>query len=235
MLSLLEATSLNLIEVPPNVQGILVMEDVQASFNEDRYYISSREKVILDIITKMNRAASKLAEKKVNYVNSTMLYGESGTGKTTFGRYVAYRLGLPFAYLNFSHVLDSYLGGSQKIFRLFTVFFIVDAPVKVLVKGLSMREHIDRLNVTEVAPSIRLEDDKYTLRKPSLSNVYDGQGGTYQVNGEYLTLTPSDGNGPLEFKIDKDKIIYDEEMSDTNELITEYAIADGDEFCFIDN
>lgn len=43
-----------------------------------------------------------------------MLYGETGTGKTTFGKYVAYKLGLPFAYLNFSQCITSLLGGTSK-------------------------------------------------------------------------------------------------------------------------
>ena len=42
------------------------------------------------------------------------MYGESGTGKTTFGKYVAYKLGLPFAYLNFSQCITSALGGTSK-------------------------------------------------------------------------------------------------------------------------
>ncbi|MBO6243311.1 MAG: AAA family ATPase, partial [Clostridia bacterium] len=56
----------------------------------------------------------KLSEMGIRYLNSTLLYGESGTGKTTFGKYVAYKLGLPFAYLNFSQCISSYLGATSK-------------------------------------------------------------------------------------------------------------------------
>lgn len=90
------------------------MEDVSVSFNENRYYLSQREQEIAEKIISMNRVAGRLADIGVNYVNSTMLYGESGTGKTTFGRYLAHKMGLPFAYLNFSRTVDSYLGSTQK-------------------------------------------------------------------------------------------------------------------------
>ena len=39
-------------------------------------------------------------------------YGVSGTGKTTFGRYVAAMFELPFYYINFSRVIDSHLGST---------------------------------------------------------------------------------------------------------------------------
>jgi AAA+ superfamily predicted ATPase len=62
----------------------------------------------------MYQTSGKLAEMGIRYLNSVMLYGKSGTGKTMFGRYLAYKLGMPFAYLNFSHVISSYLGGTGK-------------------------------------------------------------------------------------------------------------------------
>ena len=77
-------------------------------------YLSNREKDVVEKILKLNKASQKLAEIGVNYINSTILYGESGTGKTTFGRYIAYKMGIPFAFLNFSRVVDSYLGSTQK-------------------------------------------------------------------------------------------------------------------------
>lgn len=56
----------------------------------------------------------KLSEMRIKYLNTTLLYGESGTGKTTFGKYVAYKLGMPFAYLNFAQCISSYLGATGK-------------------------------------------------------------------------------------------------------------------------
>ena len=62
----------------------------------------------------MNDVSLQLMEKQIPYLNATLLYGESGVGKTAFSRYVAYKLGLPYLYVNFSRMLDSYLGGTAK-------------------------------------------------------------------------------------------------------------------------
>lgn len=114
LLTRLNSSAMNLMELPADIKSLLIMEDVSVSFNENRYYLSRREQEIAEKIIRMNRVAGRLADIGVNYVNSTMLYGESGTGKTTFGRYLAYKMGLPFAYLNFSRTVDSYLGSTQK-------------------------------------------------------------------------------------------------------------------------
>lgn len=114
LLTRLNNSAMNLMELPSDIKNLLIMEDVSVSFNENRYYLSQREQEIADKVISMNRVAGKLADIGVNYVNTTMLYGESGTGKTTFGRYLAYKMGLPFAYLNFSRTVDSYLGSTQK-------------------------------------------------------------------------------------------------------------------------
>ena len=114
LLTRLNNSFMNLMELPADIKSLLIMEDVSVSFNEKRYYLSQREQEVAEKIINMNRVAGRLADIGVNYVNSTMLYGESGTGKTTFGRYLAYKMGLPFAYLNFSRTVDSYLGSTQK-------------------------------------------------------------------------------------------------------------------------
>lgn len=120
MLNHLNNSPLTLMELPPNLTGILVMEDISLSFHENRYYMTKEERNVIDRIIRMNQVAEKLAEYGVRYLNSTILYGESGTGKTTFGKYLAHRLGVPFAYLNFSQAIDSHLGDSQKnIARVF--------------------------------------------------------------------------------------------------------------------
>lgn len=113
-LTMLNNSVMNLMELPADLKNSLIMEDVSVSFNENRYYLSNRESKVVEKILKLNKASQRLAEIGVNYINSTILYGESGTGKTTLGRYIAYKMGIPFAYLNFSRVVDSYLGSTQK-------------------------------------------------------------------------------------------------------------------------
>lgn len=111
---ILESAGSNLIELPSDLKGIIYMEDVSNSFKEARYYLSNREKEVFESIIRMKRVNEKLMELGIPYINSTLLYGESGTGKTTFGRYVAYKTGLPFCYLNFSNLIDSYMGSTSR-------------------------------------------------------------------------------------------------------------------------
>lgn len=119
--SILESTGANMIELPYDLQNILCVEDVSNSFKEGRYYLSDREKEIYENIIRMQKVNQKLMEMGIPYINSTLLYGESGTGKTTFGKYVAYKTGLPFCYLNFSNLVDSYMGSTSKnISKAFT-------------------------------------------------------------------------------------------------------------------
>lgn len=113
--SVLESSGSNLIELPHDLKSILCVEDVSNSFREGRYYLSDREHEVFDNIMRMKKVNEKLMELGIPYLNSTLLYGESGTGKTTFGRYVAYKTGLPFCYLNFSNIVDSYMEIHQKI------------------------------------------------------------------------------------------------------------------------
>lgn len=104
----------SMMELPYDLKSILCMEDVSISFKEGRYYLSEREKEVFDSIVRMKKVNDRLMEMGIQYLNSTLLYGESGTGKTTFGRYVAYKMGLPFCYLNFSSLVDSHMGNTSK-------------------------------------------------------------------------------------------------------------------------
>lgn len=119
--SILESSGSNMIELPYDLKELLSVEDVSISFKEGRYYLSDREKTIYESIVQMQKVNQRLMEMGIPYINSTLLYGESGTGKTTFGKYVAYKTGLPFCYMNFSHLVDSYMGGTSKnISKAFT-------------------------------------------------------------------------------------------------------------------
>ncbi len=107
-------TQHNFIELPYDIKGILKMEDLSTTFNENRYFLTDKEKEVFNQISMAKNTNEKLTEMGIKYLNATLLYGESGTGKTTFGKYVAYKLGLPFAYLNFSQCISSYLGATSK-------------------------------------------------------------------------------------------------------------------------
>lgn len=103
-----------LLELPPDVQNLLFKEDVSGTFIPERYYVSEREAVLTERILRKNRSAQRLGNAGINYLNATLLYGESGTGKTQFGRYLAYTMGVPFCYFNLSRTVDSLMGGTSK-------------------------------------------------------------------------------------------------------------------------
>lgn len=111
---LLTTGGMNMIELPLNVSKFATMEDVSMTYLEDRYYLTEDEKKLFELIRDMNDVALRLMEKQIPYLNATLLYGESGVGKTTFSKYVAYKLKMPYLYVNFSKMLDSYLGGTAK-------------------------------------------------------------------------------------------------------------------------
>lgn len=111
--------SVNLFELPPNLKGLIHMQDV-SDFREDRYYLGKQQKDIFEQIARGVRVTTKMLEYGIPYTNSTLIYGIPGTGKTEFARYAAYKLGLPYAYLNFSYLIESYLGKTaQNLQRVF--------------------------------------------------------------------------------------------------------------------
>lgn len=105
------------LEVPYNLKGRIIAEDM-SDFRESRYYLSESESELFREISRAKRVSDKLAELNVPYINATMLYGEPGTGKTEFGRYVACKLGLPFIYVNFSNLVDSLMGKTSSNLNL---------------------------------------------------------------------------------------------------------------------
>lgn len=116
---LLENGSDNVMEVPMNIKGLVKMIDV-SDFNENRYYLGRQQADAFTRIVKAANTTTKLLEYGIPYTNSTLLSGIPGTGKTEFAKYTAYKLGLPYVYLNFSYLIDSYMGKtSQNIQRVF--------------------------------------------------------------------------------------------------------------------
>lgn len=116
---LLENGSVKLLELPPNLKGLISMQDV-SDFNENRYFLGKQQKELFEKIDRGVTTTTKLLEYGIPYMNSSLIYGEPGTGKTEFAKYTAYRLGLPYAYLNFSYLIESYMGKTaQNLQRVF--------------------------------------------------------------------------------------------------------------------
>lgn len=146
LLSQLRRSGGYLMELPSDIQNLLFKEDVSGIFIPERYYVSEREAALTERILRKNRSAQRLANAGINYLNATLLYGESGTGKTQFGRYLAYTMGVPFCYFNLSRTVDSLMGGTSK--NLNKVFnYIKGTPCVFMIDELdavsSNRAHSD--------------------------------------------------------------------------------------------
>lgn len=110
---LLENGNTSFVELPSNLEGILKKVDV-SGFQEDKYYLGEKENEILQQIQKNQKVYSKMLTYGVHMNNSVLLYGEPGTGKTEFAKYVAYKMGVPYIYLNFANTIDSFMGQTAK-------------------------------------------------------------------------------------------------------------------------
>lgn len=110
---LLENGNTSFVELPSNLEGILKKVDV-SGFQEDKYYLGEKENEILQQIQKNQKVYSKMLTYGVHMNNTVLLYGESGTGKTEFAKYVAYKMGVPYIYLNFANTIDSFMGQTAK-------------------------------------------------------------------------------------------------------------------------
>lgn len=103
--------------LPPNISDKLVVEDPSLSLILKRYVPSEEDEEILAKLENTYRVGSRLNELAIRYVNGAIFHGASGCGKTALGRYLAARLGLPFAYLDFSGSIASYLGKTAENIR----------------------------------------------------------------------------------------------------------------------
>lgn len=110
----MEEAEENIYEIPYNLKGMITSEMPEKNFIGERYYSTPNDKKLIDEIFKMHKVGEILSNMKIPYKNTTLLYGPSGTGKTTFGKFIAYKLGMPFIYMNFSNVIDGQLGKTAK-------------------------------------------------------------------------------------------------------------------------
>lgn len=103
-------TQRSIATLPKDLSEFLIVENTEQTFIPERYYLSANNRVLLKNIVDVDKVSEILTQKRIRYINSTLLFGESGTGKTTFGRCVAHKLGIPFIYISFANLISSLLG-----------------------------------------------------------------------------------------------------------------------------
>lgn len=174
----LNSSNLATLELPPNIKGILEFEDLSNTFVPERIYISEQEQKIVKLIEKKHFVSEKMKSLKIQYLNSILLYGESGTGKTTFARYIGYKLNLPFLYLNFSNLIDSHLGKTAgniaKVFDYIRmnncVLFMDEIDAIGSDRGLDDVKEMSRVVISLMQELDRLSNDIIVI---AATNLYD--------------------------------------------------------------
>lgn len=108
----LDANEEKMIELPYDLRGLLVAEDT-TDFPESRFLLRDSERSIVEKILASLKVANKLESLGIKYLPAVMLYGKSGGGKTMLAKYIAHVANLPFVYVSFSNLVESYLGRTQ--------------------------------------------------------------------------------------------------------------------------
>lgn len=99
--------------LPSGLETVLVGSS-PSDFDMERHYIRPSDEEIVQTVIRMKYVADEMSARRIPYRNSTILYGESGTGKTELGKYIACKLNLPFFYISFVSTIDSYMGSTAK-------------------------------------------------------------------------------------------------------------------------
>ena len=174
----------SLIELPPNLKYKLEALDM-STFREDRYYLSKECEDIVNEISKMRVVSEKLSELQIPYLNSTLLYGESGTGKTTLAKYIAYKMNLPYVYINFSQIIDSLMGKTSSTINLAFNFvkttpciFMIDEIDAIGIKrSLSSNSgadgEINRVTITMMQELDNLPNDVILIAATNRKDIID--------------------------------------------------------------
>lgn len=100
-------------DLPPAVSNLLVLESSE-NYKSERFLLRDGDEKIVQKVKDLYKASETLHNMGINYNASLLLYGDSGCGKTELAKYIAWTLDMPFIYVNFSMLLDSYLGKTQQ-------------------------------------------------------------------------------------------------------------------------
>ena len=99
------------LQIPDHIRAYVTAEHCD-DFPISRFYITDMHKEIVQDVLHAQKVREGLLEYGIAYLNATLLYGVPGTGKTTFGRYIAYCLDMDCVYINFAKLYDGVLGST---------------------------------------------------------------------------------------------------------------------------
>lgn len=164
LLQELDRSEQRLLTLPSGLRNILVVEDTR-TFPEKKFLVRPEEAALVQEISDTRKVAQVLAERGVNVHPSLLLYGKSGTGKTMLARYIAKALDLDFAYIRFSSIMDSLLGGTQKnISKIFN--YIRENPCvlcfdEIDAVGTARGSSLDNGEMSRITIALMQELDKF--------------------------------------------------------------------------
>ena len=101
------------LQIPENLKAYLEAEHCD-DFPINRYYVTELQRKIIKEILDLRDLTKEMQAMNLDYLNTTLLYGPSGTGKTTFAKYLAYILDLDFVYINFAKLIDGVFGNTSR-------------------------------------------------------------------------------------------------------------------------
>lgn len=111
------------LELPLNMSSFCELIKPGSGFNVEQYYLPDAEVHVVDEIITKQQVVRRMQTLGIPVTNTTLLYGDPGTGKTEFAKYIAYMLDKPLLILRFSNLIDSYLGGTGKNIGMAFDFF----------------------------------------------------------------------------------------------------------------
>lgn len=169
-------------DIPFEIQGMLNCFDTK-SFREDRYYLSNREEELYKRIFRLKNVTDKMNELGIPYVNSAMLTGDSGTGKTTFVQFLSKKFDMPMFYINFSWLIDSKLGqSSQNIRKVFhfarehkciLMLDEIDCIARERNKGDSCEHEFSNMTITILQELDQLRSNVILIAATNVPNLID--------------------------------------------------------------
>lgn len=108
------------IEIPDDLKDYIEKFDC-TKFNHNRYRLSAQMKEVFKDVRSIYEKdiIYELSLLKTDYLNSVLLYGLPGTGKTTFAKFIANKLKKELIVINFANILGDQEAVNKTIKKIF--------------------------------------------------------------------------------------------------------------------